>query len=148
MFLHVIRVLAVRIVLSLGLVDEVAEIAGVEVDGCTIGDANVKGGDSGAKELGHLGLRLYHKLGGNTELTVGTKDGEAGDVAVSFGGIFFELCEHIADDVSLRVLRHEEQLWPREDVIEVVLDLHSFFIHITVEVRAPKRCSAAPEKKE
>lgn len=121
---HVEGILAIGVILGLDVVDLVAESGGVEVEGGTVAAADVEGDVVGAEDLLHGVLRGGHELGGEAELAVGAEDGEGGDVAVAgLGGVLLHLGEHVADDPGAVVLRHEEQLRPRKQVVEVVLHL-------------------------
>lgn len=55
---------------------------------------------------------------------MGAEHGEGGDVAVAgLTGLLLHLGEDVADDLGVVVLGNEEELRPREDVVEVVLHL-------------------------
>lgn len=121
---HVVGVLAVGVVLGLDVVDLVPERGGVEVEGRAVGAADVEGDVLSAEHLVHGGLRGGHELGGEAELAVGAEHGEGGDVAVArLRGVLLHLREHVADDPAAVILRHEQQLRPRQHVVEVVLHL-------------------------
>ncbi|KAL8259989.1 hypothetical protein R6Q59_027942 [Mikania micrantha] len=61
-----------------------------------------------------------HELGSKAQLPVGAEDGEGGYVAVTLGGLFFHLGEHVTDDLSAVILSDVEEMGPREDVVEIV----------------------------
>lgn len=78
----------------------------------------------GAEDLVHGCLRGGHELGGEPQLAVRAEDGEGGDVAVAgLRGVLLHLGEHVADDAAAVVLGDEEELRPRQHVVEVVLHL-------------------------
>jgi len=121
---HIERVLSVGVVLGLDVVDLVPEGGGVEVEGGAVGPAHVEGDVLGAEDLVHGGLCGGHEFGGEPQLAVGAEDGEGGDVAVAgLRGVLLHLGEHVADDAAAVVLCDEEELRPREHVVEVVLHL-------------------------
>jgi hypothetical protein len=80
---HVERVLSIRVVLGLYVVDLVPESGGVEVEGGAVGSADVEGDVLGAKDLVHGCLRGGHELGGEPELAVGAEHRKGDDVAVA-----------------------------------------------------------------
>ena len=49
--------------------------------------------------------------------------GKGGDVAVALGAFLLHLSEHVSDDAAVVIFGDVEELWPREDVVEVVLHL-------------------------
>ena len=82
--------------------------------------ADMEGDVLGAEDLVHGCLRYGHEIGGEPELAVGAEDREGGDVAVAgLGGVLLHLGEHVADDAADVVLRDEEELRPRQHVVEV-----------------------------
>jgi len=121
---HIVRVLPIGVVLGLDVVDLVPEGGGVEVEGGAVGSADVEGDVLGTEDLVHGGLRGGHELGGETELAVRAEDRQGGDVAVAgLGGVLLHLGEHVAHDAAAVVLGDEEELRPRQHVVEVVLHL-------------------------
>lgn len=121
---HVESILPVGVVLGLDVVDLVPEGGVIEVEGGAVGSAHVEGDVLGAEDLVHGGLRRGHELGGEPQLAVGAEDGEGGDVAMAgLRGVLLHLGEHVADDAAAVVLGDEEELWPREHVVEIVLHL-------------------------
>lgn len=121
---HVVGVLAVGVVLSLDVVDLEAQGGGVEVKGGAVTAADVEGDVFGAEDGFHGVLGGSHELGCEAKLAVGTKDSKGGNVAVAgFGGVLLHLGEDIADNLPVVVLGDEEELRPREDVVEIILHL-------------------------
>lgn len=121
---HVIGVLSVGVVLGLDVVDAVAESGGVEGKGGAVAASDVEGDVLGAEDGLHSVLGGGHELGGEAELAVGAENSKGGDVAVAgLGGVLLHFRENVSDDLAAVVLRHEEQLRPGKDVVQVVLHL-------------------------
>jgi len=53
-----------------------------------------------------------HELSGETELAMGTKNGERSDVAVALVALFLHLSQDIANDATIVVLGDVEKLRP------------------------------------
>lgn len=121
---HVVGVFAVGVILGLDVVDLVSEGGSVEVDGGAVAATDVEGDVLGAKDGLHGVLGGGHELGGKAELAVGAENGEGGDVAVArLGGVLLHLGQDVAHDLAAVILGNKEELWPRQDMIQIVLHL-------------------------
>lgn len=109
---HVISILTISIILSLNVMNLVAQGFGVEVKRGTVALADMKGNVLGSKDLVHGVLGGGHEFGGEAEFAVSAEDGEGGDVAVAIGGFFFHFGEDVADDATVVIFSDVEELRP------------------------------------
>ena len=98
------------------------------MESCSVALPNVEGNVLRIKTFDHIMLCSSHQTSGQTQLSVGTKDSKRRDVAMTSLCVLFHFGEHIANYLALarRVLSYIKQLWPRENMIEVVLHLVIF----------------------
>lgn len=120
---HVICILSICIVLCLHVMYLVPQCFSVQIECSTIAFTHMQRNILSPINLFHGILSSIHELRGESQLAMSAEDGEGGDVAVALVGLFLHLRQDVPDDPAVVVLRHVEELRPRQDVVQVVLHL-------------------------